>query len=134
CNGNPFEGPRSRDFPLPPLRHSAWNNVMGDAARRLGWHPFLVPAAVNSAPYNGNPACSYCGFCSSHGCHRNAKGSTDVTLIRDAEATGRLRIETMARVIRIDVGSDGLVSGVTYVQDGVERFQPARVVLLGGYV
>lgn len=131
--GNPFEGPRRRDYPLPPLRRSGWTELTADAARRLGWHPYPAPAAINSLPYNGHPECTYCGFCTYNGCYRNAKGSTDVNAIPRAEATGLLRVETGARATRIEVDRDGLASGVTYVQEGVERFQPARVVLLGSF-
>jgi gluconate 2-dehydrogenase alpha chain len=128
-----FEGPRASEYPLPPLRRSGWNTLADEAARRLGWHPFPAPAAINSEPYNGNPECTYCGFCTGNGCYRTAKGSADATVIRRAEATGLLRIETGARVIRIEVDEDGLASGVTYVQDGRERFQPAKTVLLGTF-
>ena len=48
----------------------------------LGWHPFPAPAAINSRPYNGNPECTYCGFCTHNGCYRDAKGSTDANVIR----------------------------------------------------
>ena len=91
------------------------------------------PRRSTRVPYNGNPECTYCGFCSGNGCYRDAKGSTDATVIRRAEATGLLRIETGARVTRIESGDDGLVTGATYVQDGRERFCPARVVLLATF-
>jgi gluconate 2-dehydrogenase alpha chain len=132
--GNPFEAPRRRDYPMPPLRPSAWNELMADAARSLDWHPFPIPAAINSRPYNGNLECTYCGFCSNNGCYRDAKGATDVTVIPRAEATGRLRVETSARVTRIEVDGEGLARGVSYVQDGREHFQPARAVLLGAFL
>ncbi len=131
--GSQFEGPRSRGYPLDPLRRTGWTELMATAAQGLGWHPFPAPAAINSAPYNGNPECTYCGFCASNGCYRNAKGSVDATVIQRAEATGLLRIETGARVVRIEVDAEGLVRGVTFVQDGRERFQPARVVLVGTF-
>ena len=37
---------------------------MAEPARTLGWNPFPAPAAVNAEPFNGNPECTYCGFCS----------------------------------------------------------------------
>jgi gluconate 2-dehydrogenase alpha chain len=131
--GNRFEGPRRREYPLPPLRRSGWTELTAAAARRLGWHPYPAPAAINSEPYNGNPECTYCGFCTSNGCYRNAKGSTDATVIPRAEASGRLRIETSARVTRIELGADGLATGVSYVRDGRETFQQARTVLLAAF-
>jgi gluconate 2-dehydrogenase alpha chain len=134
AGGNPFEGPRSRSFPMPPVRPAGWSSMMADAARSLGWHPFPAPAAINSEPYDGRPACAYCGFCTGNGCYLGAKGSTNVTVIPHAEATGRLRIEASARVTRINVDADGLATGVTYVQDGREHVQNARVVLLAALV
>ena len=47
--GNIFEGPRKRGYPMPPLRSSAFTERMTAAARKLGWHPFPGPAAVNSS-------------------------------------------------------------------------------------
>jgi gluconate 2-dehydrogenase alpha chain len=131
--GNELEGPRRRGYPMPPLRRTGWTELTAAAARDLGWHPFPAPAAINAEPYNGNPGCTYCGFCSANGCYVDAKGSTDANVIRWAEATGRLRVETSARVTRIEVDGGGLATGVTYVQDGRERFQPAKVVLLGAF-
>jgi gluconate 2-dehydrogenase alpha chain len=130
---NPFAGPRRRGYPMPELRRSGWNRLTADAATALGWHPFPAPAAINSVPYNGNPECTYCGFCTCNGCYRNAKGSTDVTVIPRAQASGRLRVTTGARAVRIEVDGDGLASGVSYVHDGRERFLAARVVLLAGF-
>jgi gluconate 2-dehydrogenase alpha chain len=133
AGANHFEGARARDFPMEPLRTTGWAQLMASAGRDLGWHPFPVPAAINSRPYNGNGECTYCGFCQSNSCHAGAKGGTADTVIPMAEATGLLRVETGARVSRIEVGADGLVSGVRYVQDGIERVQPARVVLVGTF-
>jgi gluconate 2-dehydrogenase alpha chain len=130
---SPFAGPRRRPYPMPELRRSGWNRLTAEAAEALGWHPFPAPAAINSVPYNGNPECTFCGFCSCNGCYRDAKGSTDATVIRRAQATGRLRVQTGTRVVRIDVDRDGLARGVTYVGDGRERFLPACVVLLATY-
>ena len=41
--GNIFEGPRKRDYPMPPLRGTAFNEKMAAAAKTLGWHPFPGP-------------------------------------------------------------------------------------------
>ena len=132
--GNHFEGIRSSQYPMPPLRPTGWSALMSDAARELGWHPFQAPAAVNTQPYDNRPACTYCGFCQANGCYCDAKGATDVNVIRAAERTGKLRIETWARVKRIEVDASSRATGVTFERDGREIFQPARVVLLGTFV
>ena len=127
---NPFEGPRSSGYPMPPLRRTGWTELMSDAADRLGWHPFPTPTAINSEPYNGNPACTYCGFCENNGCHNGAKGSPDNNLLPRAEATGNLHIITSARVTRVEVDRRGRASGVAYVKNSREHIQPASVVML----
>jgi gluconate 2-dehydrogenase alpha chain len=131
--GDYFEAARSREYPMPPLRRTGWGELMATAAEDLGWHPFHAPAAINSEPHDGRGACTYCGFCQSNGCHVNAKGSTAATSIPRAERTGLLRVETGARAVAIEVDSQGRATGVRYVQDRVERFQPARVVMIGTF-
>src|SRR4029077_13582158 len=49
--GNPFEGPRSDDYPNKPIKTAAGPAMFGDAASSLGYHPFPVPTATSSAPY-----------------------------------------------------------------------------------
>jgi len=131
--GDYFEGPRSREYPMRPLRRTGWGELMATAADELGWHPFHAPAAINSEPHDGRAACTYCGFCQSNGCHVDAKGSTAATSIPRAERTGLLRIETGARAVAIEVDGEGRATGVRYVQDGVERLQPARAVMIGTF-
>jgi gluconate 2-dehydrogenase alpha chain len=131
--GNVFEGPRSSEFPLPPLRRTGWTELMADAARDLGWHPYPVASGIRSQPYEGLNACTYCGFCAFGGCHADARGSTALRGIPEAEATGNLEVVTGARALRIETRADGRATGVTYLKDGEEHFQPARVVLLGTF-
>jgi len=131
--GNPFEGVRRREYPMPPLRGTSFLEKMAGAARSLGWHPFPGPAAVNSRTYQNRSGCMYHGFCNRGGCHVDAKNSTAVTTIPRAQATGRLKVVTRAHVTTIATAGHGLASGVNYVSDGVEYFQPARVVLLASF-
>lgn len=131
--GNIFEGPRQREYPMPPLRSTGFSEHMAQAARKLGWHPFRPPAAINSEPYRGRPGCAYHGFCATGGCHISAKNSTAVTTIPEALKTKNLTIFDKAQVTRIGAGADGRVTGVQYLRDGKEYFQPAGVVLLGSY-
>ncbi|MBM3818087.1 MAG: GMC family oxidoreductase [Acidimicrobiia bacterium] len=132
--GNIFEGARAREYPMPALRGTGFTDMMGDAARKLGWHAFPGPAAINSRTYDNRTACAYHGYCSRGGCHIRAKGSTAVTTIPKAQQTGRLQVVTEATVTRIDADGNGRVTGVTYVKGGEEYFQPAAVVLLASYV
>ena len=131
--GNRFEGPRERDFPMPPLRWTAFHDRMADAARSLGWSPFPGPAAINSEAYQNRPGCGYHGFCNKGGCPINAKNATHITTIPRAVDTGNLTVITRAHVTTLEVGSDGRVTGVNYVVGSNEYFQPAQVVLVASY-
>ncbi|MFN7984288.1 MAG: GMC family oxidoreductase N-terminal domain-containing protein [Vicinamibacterales bacterium] len=131
--GNPFEGPRKRGYPMPPLRWTAFHDRMADAAKGLGWHPFPGPAAINSRSFQNRSGCMYHGFCATGGCHVDAKASTAVTTIPRAQATGHFKAVTGATVTAINVDAQGLASGVTYVSHGEEFFQPAKVVLLASF-
>ena len=131
--GNIFEGPRKREYPMPPLRGSGFTDLMTTAANKIGLHPFPGPAAITSQPYQGRPGCVYHGYCARGGCHVNSKSSTAVSTIPKAQATGRFKIVTEARVNTIEVDKNGRVAGVIYIKDGREYFQPADVVLLATY-
>src|SRR4029077_20068307 len=43
--GNPFEAPRRRDSPLPPLMVERAAALFDDGAKKLGLHPFSTPRA-----------------------------------------------------------------------------------------
>ncbi|VTP67822.1 Gluconate 2-dehydrogenase flavoprotein precursor [Serratia rubidaea] len=43
-DGNPFEGNRSSEYPLPPLEGLRLTDLFRDAAKSLGLNPFMVPA------------------------------------------------------------------------------------------
>jgi len=131
--GNIFEGPRRREYPMPPLRGTGFTEKMSAGARMLGWHPFPGPAAVTSQSYQGRAACVYHGYCAGGECHVRAKSSTAVSTIPKAQSTGRLKLVTEARVTTIATDKNGRVSGVNYLKDGLEYFQPADVVLLATY-
>jgi gluconate 2-dehydrogenase alpha chain len=131
--GNPFEGPRKREYPMPPLRWTAFHEKMAAAAKTIGWHPFPGPAAINSRTYQNRSGCMYHGFCNTGGCHVDAKNSTAVSTIPRAQATGHLSVVTRATVTTVEVDDQGRAAGVNYVVDGTEYFQPAKVVLLASY-
>lgn len=131
--GNIFESPRQREYPMPPLRSAGFPNLMSEAAKRLNWHSFPPPAAINSVGRGKRSPCFYHGFCWSGGCPVDAKNSTAVTTIPEAMATRNLTVVPYAHVIAIDSDDHGRVSGVRYINDKKEYFQPASVVLLASY-
>ena len=83
--GNPFEAPRQRDYPLPPLKVDQSGVLFEAGAKKLGYHPFSTPRAILSEAYNGRPGCTYCGFC--QGVRLPRRG--EVEHPRDQAAGGR---------------------------------------------
>jgi len=132
---DPFAAPRSRPYPMPPVRPFPFADKMAGAMSSLGYHPFPMPAAINSVSYGGRPACTMCGFCGyGFGCWNESKAST-LTTIAAAEKTGKLEVRPNSRVMSIDVDSSGRASGVTYMdENGQTQVQPAGFVILGTYV
>src|SRR3954468_14163991 len=119
--GNIFEGPRSREYPMPPLRLTEFTEHMYGAAKKIGWAPFRGAALINSVAYDKRPACVYHGFCTRGGCHVNAKNGPHLTTIPRALETKRLSVVTRAHVTRIEVDEKtGRATGATYLKDGVE--------------
>ena len=133
--GNIFEGPRARAYPMPPLRGTGFTDMMATAARsaRLASVPRSggdqLAAATRTAP-----ACMYHGFCNRGGCHvRRQEFDRRHDHPEGAGARSRLKVVTDAHVTTIDVNGQGRITGVNYLNDGTEYFQPADVVLLASY-
>lgn len=128
---NPFDPPRSRPYPLPPMPVKSSGVLFERAAKQLGWHPFPAPLAILSRPYMGRNSCQHCGFCIGMGCEHNAKSSTLATVIPRAEATGRCEIRPHSTAFRIETNRHGRVSGVLYYdRAGKERRQKTKAVIV----
>lgn len=123
--------PRSRPYPLPPMPIKSSGALLETAATKLGLHAQPAPVAILSQPYDGRTGCVHCGFCIGFGCEVGAKGSTLVTMIPKAVATGRCEVRANATVMRIPTDAQGRVTGATYRDaDDVEQHQRARAVIL----
>ena len=131
AGANPFEAPRSKPYPLPPLPVKSSGVLFERATKTLGLHPYPAPMAVLSQPYRGRPACVHCGFCESFGCEMRAKSSTLVSVIPEAEATGRCEIRPDSYVRKIVSDARGRATGAVYF-DAKRReiFQRAKAVVL----
>src|SRR6516162_1848770 len=131
AGANPFEGPRSKPYPLPPMPVKSSGVLFARATKKLGLHPFPAPVAILSQPYQGRGACAHCGFCESFGCEMGAKSSTLVSVIPVAEQTGRCEIRPDSYVRRIGTDARGRATGAVYF-DARRRevFQRAKVVIV----
>jgi len=115
---------RTEPYPMPGHPPNYGAKLFEEGARKLGMHPFPTPVAINNGPYDGRPGCSYCGFCSSHGCPIKAKGDTRVTALAKAIATGRCEVRADACAYRVEL-SRGRVKRVLYI-DGNGRARAAE--------
>ncbi len=135
AGGNPFEAPRKREYPLPALKPDQSGMLFDEAAKKLGYHAFSSPRAILSEPYNGRPACTYCGFCQAFGCYIGAKSSILVTALPQADATGNFKLLTGAMVYRVDSDNSGRITGVSYYgPDGSDNTIEADLVILAPFI
>ncbi len=127
----PFDAPRSKAFPMPPLPIKSSGVLLERAAKKLGLHAQVEPHAILSQPHNGRPACIKCGYCMFFGCEINAKSSTLAAMIPLAEASGHCEIRADSAVFRVATDASGRASEVLYYDaEGNERSQKARAVIL----
>jgi choline dehydrogenase-like flavoprotein len=131
AGASPFDPPRTKGYPMPPLPVKSSGVLFERGARKLGWHPVPAPMAINSQQYRGRPACVHCGFCHGFACEVGAKASTLTTVIPEAEATGRCEVRPDSYVFRIETNSQGRATGVSYF-DGERRahLQRSRAVVV----
>src|SRR5438105_3803198 len=131
AGANPFDPPRSKPYPLPPLPVKSSGVLLERGARKLGWHADTAPTAILSQPYRGRSACAHCGFCEFFGCEWGAKSSTLASVIPIAEKTGRCEIRPNSYVRKISTDTRGRVDGVLYFDpQKQEHFQKARAVVV----
>ncbi|MFQ5872973.1 MAG: GMC family oxidoreductase [Dehalococcoidia bacterium] len=128
---NPFDPPRRRDYPVPPVARNSAGAILEKGCRTLGLHPFPTPVAILSGSYDGRPGCVNKGFCSGYGCPVGAKSSTLEALLPKALATGRCELRPLCLAREISLDRRGRATGVAYFDSqGTECYQPARLVLL----
>jgi gluconate 2-dehydrogenase alpha chain len=136
--GNPFEGPRARDYPNPPTKPAYAGALFANAALELGYRPFQVPSANMTATYT-NPEgmtlqpCMVCGFCERFGCEHFAKSSPQVMLLPRLMEKENFELRTQAHVIKVLLDPDKKrATGVLYIDldSRAEVEQPADLVIL----
>jgi len=131
AGANPFDPPRSKPYPLPPVPVKSSGVLLERGARKLGWHPYPAPLAILSQPYKGRSACAHCGFCEQFGCEWGAKSSSLATAIPLAEKTGRCEIRPYSYVRKISTDAQGRVDGAIYFDSQKqEHFQKAKAVVV----
>lgn len=136
---DPLGDKRSSDYPNPPMLASPAVKLFKEATKRMGYHPYQVPAGNLSQAYT-NPdgeklnACMFCSYCTMYGCDFTAKSDPLATVIPTARKTGNCEIRTNSLVRRV-IHKDGKATGVMFTdtRTGMEYEQPADVVVLGAF-
>ena len=125
--GDPAYPPHEPLMPPLPLGKSGATLVRG--LNKLGWHWWPSDVAIATVDYEGRGKCINLAHCI-WGCAQGAKASTDITYWPAAIRAG-VELRTRCRVREITTNQQGMASGVVYYDaDGIERFQPAAVVIL----
>jgi gluconate 2-dehydrogenase alpha chain len=138
--GNPFEGPRSDEFPTPPLPPIYVAQLFEKATAELGYKSFPLPSANSSIAYS-NPygvrlgPCNLCGFCERFGCFLYSKASPQTTILPVLATRPNLEVRTNVYVTRIlRDNTEKTATGVLYIdEEGREVEQPADIVVLSAF-
>ena len=140
AGGNPYEGSRSREFPLGPNPDYLGAEYFYKAANAMGYHPYPIPASNASGTYV-NPygcqmgPCNFCGFCSDYGCLNYSKASPNANILPVLRGRKGFDLRTMAQVMKVNLTPDGkMATGVNYLDaQGRETEQPADIVILAAF-
>ncbi|HWD54106.1 MAG TPA: GMC family oxidoreductase [Acidimicrobiales bacterium] len=117
-------------YPQSPHPMGANGLAFVRGCRAAGIEARVGPVAIVNGRFGNRPHCIYRGFCL-QGCKVNAKASPLITHVPDALAHGaEIRPDSM--VARIEV-EGRRARGVTYVHEGTEYRQRARLVVVAGY-
>src|SRR5258708_26898864 len=138
--GNPFEAPRAREYPTPPMKEPYFGALFRKGATDLGYHPYPQPSSNLSQPYI-NPEglslqqCVFCGFCERYACEHFAKASPQTVILPGLLNRSNYELRTNCQVLRINLDSTRKkATGVTYSDaSGTEYQQPAGLVLITAF-
>jgi choline dehydrogenase-like flavoprotein len=116
---------------LPAPKPRCYELLVKKGCDELGITCIPSRMSILTRPHNGRPACHYCGQCG-RGCVTSSNFSSPTVLLPPALATGRLTLIPNAMAREVTTGSDGLASGVSYVDktDGSDHHVQARIVVL----
>jgi choline dehydrogenase-like flavoprotein len=88
--------------------------VIQKACKKLGIPCIPARLSIITRPHHGRPACHYCGQCG-RSCATGSNFSSPTVLLPPAKDTGNLEIRCDAMVREVLVNSEGLATGVSYI-------------------
>jgi choline dehydrogenase-like flavoprotein len=98
---------------------------MRDKLARIGVPVINGRTAVLSAPYDGRPACHYCGACGV-GCDVRARFSTLDVIIPKLRQKPNFTLRTHAVAYRVLVNAEGRASGVSFIDSNDRKDYEVR--------
>lgn len=131
AGANRFEGPRSGNYPCPPMPISRYAAKFMQGCEALGWNAFPTPQAALSRPFDGRKATVVSAFAQQHGDPTGTRSSALNVFVPQALATGNydLRPESYVRELVLD--REGLIKAAIYQNArGEEIKQEADLFIL----
>ena len=112
----PFCEPRStKDFLYPPLEEHKIVDLIDSSCKELNYTSIITPRAILSKAKDERASCYYSNYCGSYACSSSAKGSSRVSLIKEAIKTNNVTIIPNANVIKLNTNKEKRVSSATYL-------------------
>jgi choline dehydrogenase-like flavoprotein len=99
---------------LPPPKPRCYELVIQKSCQKLGIPCIPSRLSILTRPLNGRPACHYCAQCG-RSCATSSNFSSPTVLLPPALATGNLEIRCDAMAREVLVNSQGLATGVSYI-------------------
>ncbi len=100
-----------------------------NTAQKLGWEVSPTQAAILSKPHSSRPACNHCGMCV-FGCLPNDKTTTANSWLPRANKTGRLKILTDSKAIKLNLGNKSTCESVDIERQNRKERIPAQAIVL----
>jgi len=130
---NPFAPPRKKKQPMPPFEYNHEAQVLYDASKKMGLHPFPIPMLRNSIPYNNRAGCIRNRTCCGFACPVDAKNGSQNTVIPVAIQSGNCDLRTGCKVVEIMIDDHGKATGVKYYDaNDKPQIQTADVFVVAG--
>jgi choline dehydrogenase-like flavoprotein len=128
---DPTEPRHSTDFPHPPVPDEPVIAETREKLRRAGLHPFSLPLGVDIETWLKRAATPWDAYPDA----RTGKMDAETCGLAAALAHDTVRLETGARVERLEAAPDGRIAAVVYRKAGEEiRLTPRLVILAAGAV
>jgi choline dehydrogenase-like flavoprotein len=129
---DPTEPHRSGPFPFPAVSHEPRIQQLHDDLVLAGLNPFHLPVGVDlneTEPEQGR--CVRCDRFDGFPCLTDGKADAHVRCIRPALEHDNVKLETRARVVRLETDdSGGTVTRVVVERGGVEQTFSANIVVV----